>query len=351
VKKSKCRSGSGGFTLIELLVVIAIIGVLVALLLPAVQAAREAARRMSCSNNLKQFGLALHNYHDVYKSFPYGTYPHAEPAWMTQYSKGSNILKLMPFMEQTGLFNQLDFKRKTDGLDAQWTGISVQISYLGYGHRWVWLPQPPAAGCAPEQKDLPGWRCPSDDFSQLPDKSNSNYAMSMGNQLMPDGGRCPGLNGNNFGTGAAGHGDDGKGISNISGVASRFYASARLNDISDGTSNTIAMGEIRPLCGDHMQSNPWSHWNAIWVATTAPINWPTCRGERGGKDDTTGGTEDCNHFRTWNMSQGFKSRHPMGAYFTLCDGSVQFLSETINYMTYQRMGDRRDGMPIEERTW
>jgi prepilin-type processing-associated H-X9-DG protein len=327
-----------------LLVVIAIIGILVALLLPAVQAAREAARRTQCFNNLKQFGLAMHTYHDVAKRFPTGTNPHIEPAWMTQYSKGSNILKLLPFMEQTPLYDQIDFVGRYQGVDAQWTGVSVQISLLGYGHRGV----VGSAGTAPPQRELPGYRCPSDDFSNLPNVSYSNYAMSMGNQNMPDGGRCPGLNGNNLGTGStAGHGDSSSG-SNISGVTSRFGAwSAKLSDVTDGTSNVIAMGEFRPLCGDHPQYNPWSHWNSIWIATVAPIHWPTCRGQRGGKDDTTGGAEDCNHFRTWNMSMGFKSRHPGGAGFVLCDGSVQFLPETIDYMTYQRMGDRRDGNPVQ----
>lgn len=334
----KYRRWARGFTLVELLVVIAIIGILVALLLPAVQAAREAARRMQCSNNLKQFGLALHNYHDVYKKFPYGTNPHEQPGWVTQYSKGCNIMKLLPFMEQTPLYNKIDWVNQYGGANY-WNGVDYQMATFGYGHRDV------APGNTTPQQDLPNFRCPSDDYVNLPVISHSNYAGSMGNQLMPDGGRCPGRNGNDFGTGPAGHGDSNTAI-NVSGLFSRFYWSAGIRDITDGTSNVIAMGEIRPLCGDHMQYHPWSHWNAIWTATVAPINWPTCRRERGGKDDTTGGAEDCNHFRTWNMSMGFKSRHPGGAQFTLGDGSVQFLSETIDYMTYQRLGDRRDGQPV-----
>ena len=122
---SKFCRGKKGFTLVELLVVIAIIGILVALLLPAVQAAREAARRMSCSNNLKQFGLALHNYHDVHKTFPYGTNPHIDPAWQTQCPKGSQLFKLMPFMEQDNIYDLVDFRVSVDS----------QMSDIGYGHR------------------------------------------------------------------------------------------------------------------------------------------------------------------------------------------------------------------------
>jgi len=321
-----------GFTLVELLVVIAIIGILIALLLPAVQAAREAARRSSCSNNLKQFGLALHNYHDTNKTFPMGTNAYIDPGWPTAYPKGSQLTKLLPFMEQNTIYDQIDY-----------SGINVdtQMARLGYGHR-SW-----AGGPVVDQKDLPGLRCPSDDYDNIPNISHSNYGPSMGNQNMPDGGRCPGLNGNDFGTGGAGHGATSActGMS-ISGVFSRFCWGARLSDITDGTSNVIAMGEIRPLCGDHMQLHPWSHHNAIWTATVAPINWPTCRLVNGGKDDTTGGAEDCNHFRTWNMSMGFKSRHPGGAQFVFADGSGHFISETIDYMTYQRLGDRRDNQPV-----
>src|SRR3989304_5170621 len=105
------------FTLVELLVVIAIIGVLVALLLPAVQAAREAARRMQCGNNLKQIGLSLHNYHDVFKSFP-GTYcgvPDAvNGAWSGETFRGSVKVRLLPFIEQSSMFDAIDFRRGTD---------------------------------------------------------------------------------------------------------------------------------------------------------------------------------------------------------------------------------------------
>ena len=338
------KKARGGFTLVELLVVIAIIGILVGLLLPAVQAAREAARRMSCSNNLKQFGLALHNYESAHKSFPYGTNPHAEPGWVTEYSKGSQLVKLLPFVEQTALYGQLNWTLKIGPAGHPGGGITYQMSNLGYGHQ-AWTTLSPA----PAQKDLPNFRCPSDPYSNAPSQSNCNYTLSMGNQRMDDGGRCPGLNGNNFNTAPASLGDIGNSTSGtqISGLTSRFGQwTAKLRDLTDGTSNVIAMGEYRPKCGDHPYYFTWSHWNAGWIATVAPINQQTCGGEGLGKDDVTGGTEDCNHFRTWNMSMGFKSLHTGGAQFVMGDASVQFIPSTIDYMTYQRLGDRRDGQPV-----
>ena len=337
-----------GFTLVELLVVIAIIGILVGLLLPAVQAAREAARRMSCSNNLKQFGLAMLNYESAHKGFPYGSFPHQSPGWGNTYSHGSQVVKLLPFMEQTGLYNSLDFRNfpivGTPGHPGG--GITAQMSNLGYGVKG-WGTLTPRT----DQKDLGILRCPSDTFTNLPNNSHANYTLSMGNQNMPDGGRCPGpivtipgQNGNNLSTGAsAGHGDVGAADNgnNISGITSRFGQwTAKLRDLTDGTSNVIMGGEYRPKCGDHGWYHTWSHWNTAWIATTAPINQQTCGGEGLGKDDVTGGAEDCNHFRTWNMSMGFKSLHTGGAQFVLGDGSVHFIPSTIDYMTYQRLGDR-----------
>lgn len=331
-----------GFTLVELLVVIAIIGILVGLLLPAVQAAREAARRMSCQNNLKQLGLALHNYESATKRFvPYGHDPHNDGGWGNHVSKGGYLVKLLPYIEQGNIFNQLDFNLVigTPGIHPG-GGICAQMANLGVGLRgWSTLsPQPP-------QGDLAVFRCPSDGFTRVPNVSLSNYAGSMGNQNMATH-FCPGVaEGNIFGTGPV-HLGETNDTSQLSGLFSRFgQASMPISAIQDGTSNVIAMGEIRPYCGDHSFYHPGTSWNAIWVATSAPINYPTCGGEGPGKNDQTGGTEDCNHFRSWNTSMGFKSLHPGGAQFVFCDGSVHFIPDSIDYLTYQRLGDRRDGMP------
>jgi prepilin-type N-terminal cleavage/methylation domain-containing protein/prepilin-type processing-associated H-X9-DG protein len=307
------------FTLVELLVVIAIIGILIALLLPAVQAAREAARRAQCSNNLKQLGLALHNYADVNGRFPPGSTnltgngPYIWDAGIQR--KGSVLVKLLPYIEQRALYGQLDPKGD----------VEAQLATLGFG-----------------SKEIPAYRCPSDGYIDQ-NLGQTNYSVSMGNQLMPDqwGGCGNAYPGNNFGNGPVGHGstDDG---SQISGCFSRYTYGASFADITDGTSNTIAIGERRPQCGDHSAAYGWMGSNSLWTATTAPINFPTCPNEPPGNN----GQHNCYDFAVWQTSQGFKSRHPGGAQFVLADGAVRFLSETIDYLTYQRLGDRRDGQPV-----
>ena len=223
-----------GFTLVELLVVIAIIGVLVALLLPAVQAAREAARRMQCGNNLKQLGLAMHNYYDTYKRLPINT-RHNDPAntpvramWQAgNHRKGSVLVKILPWMEQNTLFDSLDFNRD----------VYAQLNSLGYdngGNR------------------ISSYICPSDGTTSTRlarDRQFYNYAKNIGNQNMPGRGWCNiypnnagpnGQGGNMYGRGAAGHGNRNDGI-NISGVFSRMSWAAKFADVLDGTSNTIMM--------------------------------------------------------------------------------------------------------------
>ena len=316
-----------GFTLVELLVVIAIIGVLVALLLPAVQAAREAARRTQCNNNLKQLGIALHNYHDTLGQFPTGTF-NCNPAnpgtgscagglgyvWEGgAHRKGSVLVKLLPYVEQGALFDKIDFR-----LDAE-----SQLSAQGFG-----------------RGEIKGYRCPSDDYRDA-SVGQANYATSIGNQAMPGRG-CVSYPGNDFGRGPVGHGST-EAAGETSGCFSRYAYSVRLAEITDGTSNVIAMGEIRPYCGDHHRGG-WMNANALWTATTAPINFPTCPGQKQGV--STASPNSCYDVGNWQTSQGFKSRHPGGAQFVFADGSVHFISETVNYLTYQRLGDRGDGQPV-----
>jgi prepilin-type N-terminal cleavage/methylation domain-containing protein len=328
-----------GFTLIELLVVIAIIAVLIALLLPAVQQAREAARRTQCKNNVKQLGLAMHNYHDTFLVFPPNSLQWGaagnSPEW-TATQHGTQLTMILPFIDQSTVYNAINFTN----VNAEGTTINGQPIY---------------------QKVIPAFICPT---ATSPNqrggdlRAKTNYAPSLGSQRMDvNGGTgCPGLfpphgplidaqyaaaggsNGNGyFGTGPDGHGNT-MDISRISGMFARGSTAARLRDVTDGASNTILMGEVRPECADHI-NNGWFHNNAIWVATTPPINFPTC-------PQSPVRPDSCHRSDTWNTSQGFKSEHIGGAHFLLSDGSVQFLSENIDYATYQRLGDRRDNRSV-----
>ena len=331
------------FTLIELLVVIAIIAVLIALLLPAVQQAREAARRTQCKNNLKQLGLAIHNYHDVYGQFPLTVYGTALPPGTS--SKGSYLIRLLPYIEQAPLFSALDFSIQGVGAPTMFETVP---NFEG---------QKDSNGQLYRQKVIPAFICPTDsgqtinvDFSA----AKSNYAMSMGNQLMngvsTPWGTCSQYPGNNFPSTSLANAGNSWDPDRISGVVSKYNWAARIGELTDGTSNTILVGEIRPNCGESTRFG-WFHFNSLWVATTAPINYPIlCVGQDSGWDAGSAppGKTACNQYQNLQTSQGFKSMHTGGANFTLGDGSVRFLSENIDYMTFQRLGDRRDGQVIGE---
>lgn len=131
----------------------------------------------------------------------------------------------------------------------------------------------------------------------------------------------------------------------ISGPFSRESWAATMAQITDGASNTIAMGEVRQYCGAFLRMG-WMHEDGLWVATTGPINSPTCPGERGVPMDNGMSLNSCQSLFAWNMAHAFKSPHAGGATFVFCDGSVHFLNETISYITYQCLGDRRDGQTV-----
>jgi len=204
--KQSPRNRHSGFTLIELLVVIAIIAILIALLLPAVQAAREAARRTQCKNNLKQLGLALHNYHDVFGTFVYmkgGTLGYGAASRLDgNYNRRSGIISLMPYMEQANLYEQIEAGDTVLGIPrggpAPWNG------WNGWNQRLSLL------------------RCPTDPGVDRP-RGVNNYAFSRGDYI-----------GVNAGTGR--DSQDGNGLF-------AFRQTYQIRDITDGTSNTVAMSE------------------------------------------------------------------------------------------------------------
>jgi len=328
IRLSVSRIRRVGFTLIELLVVIAIIAILIALLLPAVQQAREAARRTQCRNNLKQFGLALHNYHDAHKRFPPGH------IWDGVHRKGGTVIHLLPYVDQAPMYNQINFTTPSQGTD-----------YMGDNNNlFPFVQQAPAVWLCPTNDDgsqVPVWR----GTAQWTKSSVAHYGPSAGAQRIDSANSCSQFI---YASGYFGRADVSQAVTNdgrlVSGVFSSTNWGAEIRDLTDGTSNIIAMGEIRPHCSYFTGQGPWSCCTSGVAFTTPPINFNTCPGEQGVPNSVSSGNPSgCNSPFSLPTSEGFKSKHEGGAHFLLCDGAVRFLSENISYDLYQRLGDRRDG--------
>jgi prepilin-type N-terminal cleavage/methylation domain-containing protein/prepilin-type processing-associated H-X9-DG protein len=309
------KSHRSAFTLIELLVVIAIIAILIALLLPAVQQAREAARRTQCKNNLKQIGIALHNYHDVHSRFPPGAFwnnPHNGLA----YQQGSLLVHILPQVEQANIFQQIKF--------ANPPGRNINNTVMPDGRLMRITVQ------------VPGYRCPSDTagrswngLSVVQNYAGSKGATNAGSAVNGNpAGPCPDQFLAYRKPGASGN-----------GVAGPFYRNGRcdrISDIRDGMTNTIFVGEVRPECSNHI-SQGWLQSNngQGMFGTLYPINLDTC--------DRTNPALGCRWFNNWTNEFGFKSRHTGGAQFLFGDGAVRFVSENVDHGVYNRMGGKADG--------
>jgi prepilin-type N-terminal cleavage/methylation domain-containing protein len=329
-----------GFTLIELLVVIAIIAVLIALLLPAVQQAREAARRSQCKNNLKQLGLACHNYHDSFGQFPqnYDGRPINESQngnWQTGTGDFGWIVMALPYLDQTPLYNQFNFSLNTGSGSCGWT--SGNNLTLG-------------------QNAIPVLMCPS---NPQPDKVNadvtgcsgggasnvgrSDYCGNLGfiagdwrSCLVQDGGNIPltknttptvGLVLDAWGEG----GTVGQYLLGMDGVFS-FMGTAKIRDITDGTSQTILIME------DH-------HWSQ---GKTRPQNYAGDVGWASPMQVSTAANlvNQQYGYNDPHKCHGISSTHVGGAQILMSDGAVRFLSENISLTTLQAIANRNGGVPV-----
>jgi len=322
------RRHRGGFTLIELLVVIAIIAILIALLLPAVQAAREAARRSSCKNNLKQLGVAVHNFHDVHGEFPYTT-----TDWQfNANSRGwSWIARVLPQMEQTNLSDMI---RLPPIIGGNTNEIPRRMNEVVNGQRLRQIILDPLA-------------CPSD-------VAGGELSTSVANGFNGNGGSAvtsyKGVSGSNWQWGdhrVSQPGGSGNGLNRGNGIFDRLEDIVNSNfterrhgaedrtkfrDVTDGLSNTLMIGESSNKIATH--TGFWGHFNHTTATCAIPINYERPNGDPWARND-------------WGRNYSFHSFHPGGAQFCLADGSVRFLSENIDLPTYRALATKDGREPVE----
>jgi prepilin-type N-terminal cleavage/methylation domain-containing protein len=310
-----------GFTLIELLVVIAIIAILIALLLPAVQQAREAARRTECKNKMKQLGLAMHNYHSTFEQFPLGgQVPQPRPNWR---------FTLLPYLEQQTIY---DTANPIGGdFQSPYTGVSVVLKNL----------------------TVSAYACPSSSLG-----SNTNSGPTKNNT---DLGMCHDY------VGIAGATPDPGGRSSVCSPQHRYggitcmnglvtpLAQTGIRDATDGTSNTLLIGEQSgPINKQDYRSVYYGGWGGYtsafnnknlttWNSSTDAwgTGTTTIRYAINPKGAPATGTDN-----TYDANTALTSSHPGGTQVLIADGSVQFLSDNINFTTLTRLAARDDGQVV-----
>lgn len=345
MKQSKMQRSSAGFTLIELLVVIAIIAILIALLLPAVQQAREAARRTQCKNNMKQIGLAMHNYHDVYNTFPPG-YITKTPC--TTALDGCNLGELglyswgafiLPYIDQAPLYNQLNVGNVH--LDQNLANPVTRQS----------LTQP-----------MPAFLCPSDPG---PGTSDFVAATNRYNFTVTDGTTAYNIARSNYVMVANAWDSTTPPVfaAQYGPALGVGFANSKIGfrDITDGTSNTLLVGERAYI---YKSNNRVGGANVIGFSA-ANNEQSGSYGRKGNQLAAVGLTYNGINavVGAEHDVRGFSSNHVGGAHFVLCDGSVHFLSENIDYVkgsvsaanyvqladsVFQKLALRNDGKVIGE---
>ena len=282
-----------GFTLIELLVVIAIISVLVALLLPAIQQARESARRTQCRNQLKQIGLAIHNYHDTAKTLPPGwigvTNGQPDVSGLNGWSWAAHLL---PPLDQSALYNKLNFNAQVGSA----SNATARVSFLSV------------------------FRCPSDvgplkwtinsagTTTGLADLGAANYAGVFGKDEVDN---CNSL---------------APGIPCVSDGVFFLNSSIRFAEVTDGLSTTMFVGE--------RQSRVANGWLYTWAGVVSGGDNPICR--------FLGDTDVTPNHDAVRMDE-FASNHTGGAHFVMGDGAVRFITTSIDLIVYRNLASRAAG--------
>jgi prepilin-type N-terminal cleavage/methylation domain-containing protein/prepilin-type processing-associated H-X9-DG protein len=325
-----------GFTLVELLVVIAIIGILVALLLPAIQAAREAGRRISCGNNLHQLAIACHEYHDIHNSLPISYV--GSTGWGVANSGKSWMVGILPYIEQKPLYDKI-----------QWFPLpSATSNQIGSNAA-------PTLNTPVYTTVVKAFLCPTDG-------DNGRGAMTSRADL--DGNTRYGITdykgvcGANWNSGLSGTvppqtTEDRQPAPNPGSADGLEWGNGWVNRnggnnpacyhdfsfITDGTANTFMIGESQPAWS---RWNTWCYINATTATCAVPLNFKHPNVLSGAETmETPARTGD------WPNNYSFHSRHPNGGQFAMCDGAVRFVPESVDFTIYKRLATCAGGRPAQ----
>lgn len=328
------------FTLIELLVVIAIIAILIALLLPAVQQAREAARRSQCKNNLKQLGLAMHNYHDTFGFFPHNHgRANQVPNVATEFKEFSWLSLALPYLDQAPLYNQINWNPTGGNQNHNALGVNAQL----------------------RQTVIPVFLCPSNDMPSIrPNQTNGGYRWNGASNAAgtdyvgslghiwggwKDCGAVPealiannlGILGSNPGTPWV-NGEELPEQVNVNGIF-KYCGSTKIGDCVDGTSNTIAVFENYHWRGGNQNPFNYNHSDyTAWISPLAAVH--NLRNPINNRNPAW--QQGANDLRCEPPS----SLHVGGIQVLLGDGSVRFITENIDHNTRYRLAVRNDRQPV-----